>query len=280
MALTSLGAVGGARGTAAGALRIFVEFLTTYDRKAIADLEGDLRNIDHEQNNSTIAEEKRQRRLTQVKNNLAEAERVVRGKLNTELRSDLKRIEELETSRSKRNRTTGVQERATFNAAAKSLGVTRSELDLIANRGKLKKEELTLTERQATAEAGQLARAKQRAQVEAQIGKVQASRAALAPRLAGLAIGAIGGIVGGAVLGVGFALADQAIQKIGDALQDIIDPARHAREAISELGQAVIEQQDADYREEHAHDMSLRAQEMTDTPAPGRPQLDPLISRH
>lgn len=240
VALTSLGAVGGARGTAAGALRIFVEFLTTYDRAAITELEGDLRNVDHAQNNSNIAEEKRQRRLTQVKNTLAEAERVVRGKLNTELRSDLKRIEELETSRSKRNRTQAATERAIFNQTAKSLGVSKAELEILTQRAALRREESTLTQRQSVADQGQLNRAKQRQQIETAIGKVQATRAALAPRLAGLAIGAVGGIVGGAVLGLGFQLAEQGIAKIGDVLQDIIDPARHARDAIDAVGSAVL----------------------------------------
>ena len=239
-ALTSLGAVGGPRGTAAGALRVFVEFLTTYDRKALGTLEDDLRQIDHASNNSAVAEEKRQRRLTQVKNSLAEAERVVRGKLNTELRADLKRIEELESSRSKTNRQAAAQERTAFNQVAKSLGLTKSELELLGNRAKLKKEEAVLTERQAAAEQGQLARTRQRAQLEGQIGKLQAGRASLLPKLGGLAIGAVGGILGGAVLGVGFQLADTAIQKFGDSLQDLVDPARHARDAISDLGDEVL----------------------------------------
>lgn len=241
VALTSLGAVGGARGTAAGALRVLVEFLTQYDRRGVAELENDLRQVDHAQNNSAIAEEKRQRRLTQVRNSLAEAERVVRGKLNTELRSDLRRIEELEASRSKRNRDEGARERQRFNAAAKSLGLTQSEITLLTERARLRKEESVLTARQERADASQLQRARQRAAIESQIGKIQQARASLAPRLAGLAVGAVGGIVGGAVLGVGFALADQAIQKLGDSLQDLIDPARHARDAINELGEAVVE---------------------------------------
>ena len=240
-ALTSLGAVGGARGTAAGALRIFVEFLTTYDRKELETLNDDLRQIDHASNNSAKAEETRQKRLTKIKNDLAESERIVRGKLNTELRSDLKKIEELESSRSKTNRALGAQERQRFNQTAKSLGLTQTELQLIAKRSELTKEQGVLTARQAAAEEGQLSRARERAQVEGQLSKIQAGRASLAPKLAGLAIGAVGGIVGGAILGVGFQLAQTALEKIGDVIQDVIDPSRHAKEAIDQLGQSVLE---------------------------------------
>lgn len=241
MALTSLGAVGGARGTAAGALRIFVEFLTTYDKKAIGQLETDLRNIDHAQNTSARAEEKRQRKLHQVQSSLTESERVVKSKLNTQLRADLKRIEGLEASRSKINRERGRQERTVFNQLAKNAGVSREELENLGKRDKLKRQEVVLNQRQAVAEQGQLRRAKERHQVEGAISKVQAGRAALGPRLAGLAIGAVGGVVGGAILGVGFQLAQAALEKIGDVILDIVDPARHAKEAISNLGQAVID---------------------------------------
>lgn len=241
VALTSLGAVGGARGTAAGALRIFVEFLTQYDRKEVETLENDLRQIDHAQNNSVIAEEKRQRRLTSVRNSLAEAERVVRGKLNTQLRSDLKTIEELESSRSKSNKVAAAAQREQFNALARSLGLSKNEITLLESRGKLRREEARLVARSASADRGQLERTRQRAAVEQQLFKTQQGRANLAPRLAGLAVGAIGGIVGGAVLGVGFAAAEAAIERIGTALQDILDPARHARDAIKELGAEVLE---------------------------------------
>lgn len=244
-ALTSLGAVGGARGVSAGALRIFVEFLTSYDRGAIKQLESDLANVDHASNNSSIAEDKRLHRLAQVRSSLAEADRVTRSKLNTELRSDLKKIEALESSRSKTNRTLGAQERTRFTTLAKSLGLSKEETDLLANRGRLLKEQDVLEARQEKAQAGQVQRARQRAQVEGQISKIQQVRANLGPKLAGLAIGAVGGIVGGAILGVGFQLAQTALEKLGDVVQDLFDPARHAREAMVDLAKAVNDVADA-----------------------------------
>lgn len=239
VALTSLGAVGGARGTAAGALRVFVEFLTTYDKQNLEALEDDLRQLDHAQNNSVIAEEKRQRRLAKVQRDLTEIEKVSRGRLNTALRSDLKEIEALEGSRSKHNRETAVQLRNQFNAAARARGATQAELGLLARRSKLERQRDRELARQERADKGQTDRLKQRVQLEGQLSKVQAGRAALGPRLAGLAIGAVGGIIGGAILGVGFQLADTAIRAIGDAIQDIVDPSRHARESIAALGEEV-----------------------------------------
>lgn len=239
VALTSLGAVGGARGTAAGALRVFVEFLTTYDRKALSQLESDLANVDHAQNNAAIAEEKRLKRLSTVRTQLAEADRVIRGKLNTELRSDLKQIEALENSRSRANKNSAAQQRVIFNATAKSLGLSQAEIDLLSKRSGLRKEEVKLVARQEQSEENQTKRLKQQSVIQGQLAKVEAGRAAFLPKLGGLAVGAVGGILGGAILGVGFSLAQTALEKVGDVIQDLVDPSRHARDAMLELGQAV-----------------------------------------
>ena len=103
-ALTSLGAVGGPRGAGAGALRILVEFLSTYDKKATEQLQNDLRQIDHAASVSAQAEEKRQGRILAVRNNLVELERVRTTVLDAAQRKELKNIENLTSSRTKAHR--------------------------------------------------------------------------------------------------------------------------------------------------------------------------------
>lgn len=236
VALTSLGAVGGARGTAAGGLRVLVEFLTTYDKGNIDQLKDDIRQLEHNQTIADAATQKRDTEISRNRQKLAESERVIRGKLNTQLRTDLKQIEVLESSRSRANRATAVSERAIFNAAAQSRGVTATELALLEKRSVLAARTELLEKRNATAQHATVQRTQQLVQVEGQLSKIQQVRASLAPRLTGLAVGALGGIVGGAVLGLGFAAAQDALAKVGDVIQDIIDPARHSREAIRDLG--------------------------------------------
>jgi phage-related protein len=84
-----------------------------------------------------------------------------------------------------------------------------------------------------------LAREKQQTSLQNQLGSLSQIKSSIGPKLAGLGIGALGGIFGGALLGVGFAAAQAAISAIGEKLLDIVDPARHARDAVKELGTEV-----------------------------------------
>lgn len=245
-ALTSLGAVGGARGVSAGALRIFVEFLTTYDRSAIQQLESDLANTDHAANNSAIAERKRLTRLHSIRTRLNDIERVTTGKLNSALRTDLKEILALQGSRSKTDKTLLANKQREFTALSRSLGVSEKEVGLLFQRTELRKKESIEIERQAKGEATQTRLGKQRLQQEGAISKIQSIRAGLGPKLAGLAIGAVGGIFGGAVLGVGFQLAQTGLEKLGDVVQNLLDPARQARAAMEDLAKAVNDVASAD----------------------------------
>lgn len=241
VALTSLGAVGGARGTAAGALRIFVEFLTTYDKKGVQQLEGDLATIDKQAAVAATQDAKRLQKLASVRNKIAETDNLFRNRVDAATRKQIKLVEGLAGVRTKAGKAQRAIETANLQTLLKAQGLTAREAGLLSNRLGTRKEEAKFVGLIDKAEERAVERSKRRASTESTIGKIQATRAALAPRLAGLAIGAIGGIVGGAVLGVGFALAEQGIAKIGDALQDLIDPARHARENVEGLAKAVSE---------------------------------------
>lgn len=244
-ALTSLGAVGGARGVSAGALRIFVEFITRYDKAALAQLEGDLRNAEFYQKNSQIAEEKRLKRLTEVRKKLTESDLIGKTKLDAAGRKEIKQIELLASSRSTANRNEAKTRQAQLVTALQSRGFNQKEIELLTTRSKLTKEQARLERQQSSGKATQNRLTQQQVMLEGQISKIQGIRANFLPKLQGLAIGAIGGIFGGAVLGVGFQLAQSGLEKLGDLLQDIIDPARHAKEAVADLSKAVSELADA-----------------------------------
>lgn len=261
-ATTSLGAVGGARGTAAGALKVLVEFVTQYDQQGIEKLKVDLANFHADQVSAeqTLATAERDRLTLQDK--------FKRGQ--DIIREQLKNTDETL--------------RKNFKAAIADIGVYDSELDKIAQkakagplsaadkstRGKLIAEQTKLIKAQAQAlnideEALRVASKilqtkRQLAAIDARIAganaRIEASlenqaivqqeitilervRSQFLPKLGALALGAVGGIFGGALFGVGFEAAQGLIDNISNSLRDIVDPAYRAREALKDVGDAV-----------------------------------------
>jgi hypothetical protein len=239
VALTSLGAVGGARGTAAGALRVFLEFVTAYDKKAVAQIQSDLDKLDKQGARAAAAEETRSNRLVQLQSRVKEAKLAVL-KLDSAQRSELKKIEASERSRTATIRQAAVAQRATFTSALKSSKVlSANELSVLGTRVQNEKEIARLKATQTKEIERSTQREKQQLSLQGQLGKFESIKSGLGPKLAGLGIGALGGVFGGALLGVGFAAAQAAIDAIGEKLLDLVDPARHARDAVKELGAEV-----------------------------------------
>jgi len=238
-ALTSLGAVGGPRGVGAGALRILVEFVSTYSAEAAKKLESDLARIDKAQAISDAAQTRRLQRIAQVRGRLAQSDAVIRGKLNTAQRAELKTVEALEVLRTRAGKAQATQARTLLDTTLRASGLSKSEIDLIHERLSLRAREVQLTKQQDAAEARTTQRVRERSVVETNLARVQAGRAGIGSRLGGLAVGAVGGIIGGAVVGLGFSAIQGVIDAVGEKLQDILDPARHAREAIEEVGGAI-----------------------------------------
>ena len=268
-ALTSLGAVGGPRGVGAGALRILVEFVSTYSKEAADQLQKDLASIERAQNISDAAQTRRLQKLAQVRGRIAQSDALIRGKLNTQQRAELKTVEALENLRTKAGKSEAAAVRTRLNATLQATGLSKDEIALIQNRLSLRDRENQLVKQQEGAETRAIQRARQRGQVEAQLQKVQQGRATLGQRLGGLAVGAIGGLIGGAVIGVGFQAVQGVLDAIGEKLQDIIDPARHAREAIIEVGGAIAklaEQDNLSLRAatvKYLHDLGIEADAAT-----------------
>lgn len=242
VALTSLGAVGGARGTAAGGLRVLVEFLSVYDKTATEAVAHDLEELEKTAARAHGNDVRRAQALGRVRASLNEIERISRGKLDTKQRAELKVIEQLEASRLATNRQLGEVQRKAFNQALlTSKTLLPGEVTLLGKKQSLMKEELKLTDQTEQANKRRVDREKQINILKAQQNKLEVGRASLGSRLTGLAIGAVGGIVGGAILGVGFQFADELIGKVGDAIHDLVDPSRHARDAIDSIGTAIVD---------------------------------------
>lgn len=242
VALTSLGAVGGARGVSAGGLRVLIEFVTQYSGGQLKALENDLKRIERSQRAAENRTKARQRQIAKVESDLGQIS-IVRRKLSAANKKELDTIIALEQSRSKIDKADAAARATRLRtelAGLKGSGALRkNEIDLLLRTNELETRRTKLKGQQAGADQRQAQRAQQLLGIEQELAKIQLGRQTLGAKLSGLAIGAVGGIVGGAVLGVGFQLAEEAIAKIGDKLQDLIDPARHAREAIKDVAKEI-----------------------------------------
>lgn len=236
-ALSSLGAVGGPRGTAAGALRVIVEFLTQYDPKAIQALESDLAGLNQLEEQLGNQQISLADRISKQRIKIEESEALIRAKVRDRGgRSELKQAAALRDAGGRGNLTLARQlEQAAFNRANFTARERRLVDNLIAARSRL-----VGLERQALkVSQDRLGVDEQQQAVSGQLTQFQNLKQNLPGKFAGLAVGAVGGLVGGAILGVGFQAAQEVLDRVGGALQDLVDPARHARDAIKEVGKEI-----------------------------------------
>lgn len=239
--ITSLGAVGGARGTAAGGLRILVEFLTTYDPSAVKTLQADLATVEAANQKAHASEVYRARKLSTLKKELAGVEFNYKKRASRDVRKEIELQDNLRGNQTKAAKEAVAESQHRLATLLRVEGFTDREITKIQQRHEIRKK-IASYERVAALTAKQTHdRTEQQLRTEQNLGRLQKARSQLAPKLTGLAIGAVGGILGGAILNVGWQLAEEAIAKIGDKLQDLIDPARHARESVQELGKAINE---------------------------------------
>jgi len=237
MALSSLGAVGGARGTAAGGLRILVEFFTQYDPAAVKQLEADLANLEQIEQSQNAKSASLEQQASNRRIKIAQAEALVKAKI-------VDRGAKAQFRQAQNLRKTGSAADVRTAISLEKLALNKS--DLTAKEEKIIRAAVGHRTRLRNLEAQQERIAKARLATEEQIAATSGSlaqqrgiKSGVIPKLGGLAIGAIGGIVGGAVLGVGFAAAQAGLELLGEGLQNILDPARKAREVLSDVASAI-----------------------------------------
>lgn len=241
--LTGLGAVGGATGVGAGALRVIVEFLTQYDAEAVKQLEADIARIQGQesqyqqflsQENATRAkEEKTLGDLTQLR----QRSNVTFTKAQ---RKELLEIRDLERSRNADAKAQAARRKEELGALT---GFSRAEINRLVNEDKIRQK---IDERRAKY-AGAVARAEQltlgfqeqQLVAQRQLTFLQNLRANLGPKLGSLALGAAGGIFGGAIVGLGFAAAQTVIDAVGAGIEAIIDPGKEAREILDSVADSI-----------------------------------------
>lgn len=233
-ALTSLGAVGGPRGTAAGALRVIVEFLTQYDPKAIKQLEGDLQGLSQLEESLGNDQIKVADRIARQRQKIQQAEALVNAKFrDREAKSALKQSEALRLT----GRPSDAKQAAQLlSFAIKKAGLSTQEERIVRNLVGARTRLATLEGKSLVISKDRLAVEEQEQAVQGQLTQFQQLKANLPSKLGGLAIGAIGGLVGGAIIGAGFQAAQAGLDAIAEGIKDLVDPARHARDAIHEIG--------------------------------------------
>lgn len=243
-ALTSLGAVGGARGTAAGALRVIVEFLTQYDPKAIKTLESDLTGLNQLEQQLGNQQISLAARVSQQRLKIQQAEALQNAKFtDREAKAALKKSEALRlTGRPSDLRE--AQEELKF--AIKKQGLSAAEERIVRNLIGARTRLVTLEARALQISQDRLGVEEQQNAVAAQLTTFQNLKQNLPSKLGGLALGAVGGLVGGAIIGVGFQAAQAVLDAIADGLKDIFDPAHRAREALDEVTAGIAQLKAAD----------------------------------
>lgn len=241
--LTGLGAVGGPTGVGAGALRVIVEFLTQYDSKELKQLEGELarlQKVEDRHNTRTAALQKQEAQSQGAITRLRNIQQ--RFDLNTTKaqQKEITKIRDLERSRA---RGAKAQADAAKTLLAQQTGFRKAEISQLINADRI---ESKSRERRA-ALAASVARSEERAAkaqqaqvgIQQRVGRLQQLRANLAPKLGSLALGAVGGIFGGAVVGLGFAAAQALIDAVGESLTNLFDPANKAREGLAGVAEQI-----------------------------------------
>jgi hypothetical protein len=241
--LTGLGAVGGATGVGAGALRVIVEFLTQYDSKELKRLEAELDKLQRreDRNNTRAATFRKQEAQAQgALTRLQNIQERARLSFTRDQQKEIKTIRDLERSRAQNSvRDANIQK----GLLAQQTGFRKAEISQLINADRI---EARAAERKARSgellarvESRITQNQKQQTVFQQQIARAQALRANLAPKLGALALGAVGGVFGGAVVGLGFVAAQALIDAIGQGLKDMIDPANKAREALKGVADSI-----------------------------------------
>ena len=247
--MSGQGAIGGPRGVGAGALRIFLEFVSTYRPGAAAALKQELDTVNALLSKNVAEQEKNQLKLNRMRETAQRTSKFATGSeilggvgaiggaaSFKEYRTQMMAAYQLADAASKK------QIRTEYASKINSIvGLTkRQQTALIA--------ELSLRDRIYALERRQMGlrnqglgqQQKMNALARAYL-QMQRVTATVGPRLVGLATGAIGGIFGGMVVGAGFQAIEAGLEAVGGAIQDIIDPTRKARDLATELGKAISE---------------------------------------
>jgi hypothetical protein len=249
-----VGAAGGPRGFAAGVTQVLVNFLLNYERGNLERMSSDIKKFEQEraeanqalvqQNNKLVALDQRVTAAQKAKSDLGKGQVAT---LNA-IAASQTRINSL-TQLAARNqaqygaaltREKGIRDRLIANASAAS-GLSSKQVRDAANLASLERQLLgTTLDRKAAAEALAIAENKVAAAQRAQAATSQFGSKA-AGRLSGLALGLIGGTIGGLAVSALITPVQDAITNIGEQLSDLANPANKAKEAADGVAEAIAQ---------------------------------------
>jgi hypothetical protein len=241
LARTSLGAVGGARGVGAGALRLIIEFLTTFNPEAVKKMEQEIQRLTalQKQQNGELNQLEQTRLALQTRLNQARTAAVGLD------RKQVEQINQLGARYANIGKLQGAQLQqqlalrdAEVKAIAAATGLDERDILALSQKRALqlqindyldlevaKRREIAATNRQLNAQQTTYGRA----QGASNIGG----------GLAALGIGAIGAAAGFAVLGPILSGVSEWMDKVVQSTIDLIDPSQKAAAALKEVADEV-----------------------------------------
>jgi hypothetical protein len=260
--------MGGKRGTAAGLIRVIYEFITQYDRSALKQLQTDIAGLQGQDAAYQKAIEKNSKeqialtarlkdangQLAAIKKQAASAGIIPAGGIGPKTpaqyaKDELKELNSLIGAEGKIEKQR--KQKKAYKAdelaldkqaqafAAKSQFFTLSQVrDLMHEKSlnasivDLKAKGVALGEKQSAVQS----EINQRTKLTNAISSYARE---LPGKLGSLALGALSSITVGAAIGVGFEAVQVGMDAVANWTKDIIDPARHAKEAMKGLGDEV-----------------------------------------
>jgi hypothetical protein len=284
-AKTALGAVGGARGVGAGALRLIIEFLTTFNPEAIKQVEAEIQRL-------TALQKQADADL----NALSQTRLALQGKLNQARnagvvldRKQVETINQLGAKYANIGKLTGTalqQQIALRDAEVKQIALATGldERDILALSQKKQLQiqiddylDLEVAKRKEIAALN-----RQIATQQAELNNIQRA-GNIGPGLASLGIGAIGAAAGFAVLGPLLSGVSEWMDKIVQSAMDLIDPSKKAAEALKSVAEQVdaIADRDSISRLEAAKKLIDEIRTPTGTALTlGAPELNPELAEN
>lgn len=238
---SSLGAVGGPKGIAAGSVRILLEFLTAYDGKAVKQVKADLDSLASQAKKLDAQEASRTRAYQVAQSRVAQAQAIIQTRLSKDERAAFQQSLIQRQTGNRRQLDEARQLAKTSIASAVQSGrITQDQGKLLSrhfielNREKKLKTEISdIDEKQTLNKREQVKETRK-------LTALEAPRRNIGQRIGGLFAGGISAVVGGAAIGVGFEAMQAAIDLLGQTIEDLADPARHARDAIKDLGKEIL----------------------------------------
>lgn len=242
----SLGAVGGAKGFAAGTTSVLLNFILNYNKGNLQQLQKDIADFQQRQlaNNQAIqVTQAHQEQLAKRQQAIDEARQKIAHTAGATAANTLDLLKKQELAAKGQKQFTeaqGTALRSNLQALVNAKVITQQQMQYLLDEQGIRQRlaaataELNVQTRQGVAlEAEKLALQRQQALQQSLLGSA-------ASRVGTLALGVLAGTIGGGIVtGLVLQPIQQAMDAVANGLQDIVDPARHAREGLKDVNSEI-----------------------------------------